>query len=106
MLSVLFSSLDVRDLAAAARVCSPWRSAASPLIDDAAVRDVVEELVLDVCCNMMDYEPIQGAPGVCIGCGVTDAAFSQCLSCGAPVEPVDGSWHYAFGWVEGPRPDM
>ena len=36
----------------------------------------------------------------------SDAAFSQCLSCGAPVEPVDGSWHYAFGWVEGARPDM
>ena len=106
MLSVLFSSLSARDLATAARVCASWRAAASPLIDGVAVRDVVRDLVLDVCSSMMDYEPVQGAPGACIGCGVADAAFSQCLSCGAPVEPTDGSWHFAFGWVEGPRPDM
>ena len=75
-------------------------------VDGVAVRDVVRDLVLDVCSSMMDYEPVQGAPGACIGCGVADAAFSQCLSCGAPVEPTDGSWHFAFGWVEGARPDM
>ena len=67
------------------------------------MRDVVRDLVLDVCSSMMDYEPVQGAPGACIGCGVADAAFSQCLSCGAPVEPTDGSWHFDFGWLEGPR---
>ena len=44
--------------------------------------------------------------GVCLGCDVAGEAFSQCLSCGAPVEPADGSWHYDFGWVEGARPDM
>ena len=58
------------------------------------------------CSSMMDYEPDQGEPGTCIGCGATGDAFSQCLSCGAPVEPDDGSWHYAFGWVEGARPGM
>ena len=41
--------------------------------------------------------------GTCIGCGAQGAAFSQCLSCGAPIEPDDGSWHYSFGWVAGPR---
>jgi hypothetical protein len=55
--------------------------------------------------SMMEYEPIQGALGRCIGCGAVAAAFSQCLSCGAPVEPDDNSWHYSFGWVEGPRPE-
>ena len=25
------------------------------------------------------------------------------VSCGAPLEPLDGSWHYDFGWVGGPR---
>ena len=52
---------------------------------------------------MMDYVPIQGAPGTCIGCGASGAALGQCLSCGAPVEPVDESWHFDFGWLEGPR---
>jgi len=41
--------------------------------------------------------------GSCIGCGHLGRACSQCESCGAPVEPLDGSWHYDFGWVEGPR---
>ena len=79
--------------------------AASPLIDAIAVRDVVDDLVDDVVSSMMEYEPIQGALGRCIGCGAVAAAFSQCLSCGAPVEPDDNSWHYSFGWVEGPRPE-
>ena len=31
---------------------------------------------------------------------------SECLSCWAPVEePWDGSFHYDFGWVDGPRGD-
>ena len=106
VLTVLLSPLCARDLAAAARVCTSWRAAASPCIDDVAVRDVVRDLVLVVCSSMMDYEPTQGEPGTCIGCGAADAAFGQCLSCGAPVEPDDGSWHYAFGWVEGARPGM
>ena len=75
------------------------------VIDDLAVRDAVEDLVLDVCSIMSEYEPIQGVPGTCIGCGTPGAALRQCLSCGAPVEPDDESWHYSFGWVEGPRPD-
>ena len=52
-----------------------------------------------------EYESDGAASGECIGCGVWSRAFSQCLSCGAPVEPFDGSYHYSFGWVEGPRPD-
>ena len=95
------SSLCARGLASAAGVNSVWRLAASPLIDAIAVRDVVDDLVDDVVSNMMEYEPIQGAPGECIGCGAVAAAFSQCLSCGAPVEPNDNSWHYSFGWVDG-----
>ena len=107
MLSGLLAPLGARDLAIAARVCSLWRAAASPRIDDVVVGDVLDELVLDVCSVMMDYEPAQGAAGVCLGCDAADVvAFSQCLSCGAPVEPADGSWHYDFGWVEGARPDM
>ena len=76
-----------------------------PLIDAIAVSDVVVDLVEDVASIMWEYEPIQGAPGECIGCGAAGAALSQCLSCGAPVEPNDNSWHYSFGWVEGPRPE-
>ena len=29
-----------------------------------------------------------------------------CLWGVAPVGPDDGSWHYAFGWVEGARSDV
>ena len=43
--------------------------------------------------------------GECIGCGAVGVAGGQCLSCGAPVEPWDGSFHYDFGWVDGPRPE-
>ena len=100
LVGVILSSLCARGLANAAGVNSVWRLAASPLIDAIAV-----DLVDDVVSNMMEYEPIQGAPGECIGCGAVAAAFSQCLSCGAPVEPNDNSWHYSFGWVEGPRPE-
>ena len=35
-----------------------------------------------------------GAAGECLGCDVPGVAFSQCLSCGAPVEPADHSYHY------------
>ena len=77
----------------------------APLIDAIAVSDVVVDLVEDVASIMWEYEPIQGALGECIGCGAAGAALSQCLSCGAPVEPNDNSWHYSFGWVEGPRPE-
>ena len=67
--------------------------------------DVVEIVVVD----MWDYEPElhgDGEAGECLGCDVPGLAFSQCLSCGAPVEPADHSFHYMFGaWVAGPRPD-
>ena len=43
--------------------------------------------------------------GECIGCSAVGVAGGQCLSCGAPVEPWDGSFHYDFGWVDGPRVD-
>ena len=43
--------------------------------------------------------------GECIGCDAVGVAGGQCLSCGAPVEPWDGSFHYDFGWVDGPRPE-
>ena len=43
--------------------------------------------------------------GLCLGCGgINQQPFSQCESCGAPVEPSDGSSHYAFGeWHDGNR---
>lgn len=104
ILGSLFSRLRPRDLASAARVCSAWHAPASCHIHDLAIGDAVEDLILDVCSIMSDYEPVQGIPGTCVGCGVPNAAFRGCLSCGAPVEPDDGSWHYMFGWVEGPRP--
>ena len=48
--------------------------------------------------DLDDREP----DGECIGCGAVGVAEGQCLSCGAPVEPWDGSFHYNFGWVDGP----
>jgi hypothetical protein len=43
--------------------------------------------------------------GECLGCGGYQRANTQCLYCGAPVEPRDGSGHYMFGWHEGSRRD-
>jgi hypothetical protein len=51
--------------------------------------------------DLVDREP----DGECIGCGAVGVAGGQCLSCGAPVEPWDSSFHYSFGWVDGPRVD-
>ena len=42
--------------------------------------------------------------GACIACGDRGHAGEQCLTCGGPIEPDDGSFHYNFGWVAGPRP--
>ena len=42
-------------------------------------------------------------PGECIGCGTRATAGGQCLDCGAPVEPLDQTFHYDFGWKLGPR---
>ena len=56
--------------------------------------------------DMWYGQDLVGEPdGVCIGCGVVGVAGGGCLSCGAPVEPWDGSFHYDFGWVDGPRAD-
>ena len=41
--------------------------------------------------------------GECLGCGGHQRANTQCLYCGAPVEPRDGSGHYMYGWHEGSR---
>ena len=30
----------------------------------------------------------------------------MCWSCGGPVEPDDGSFHFDFGWIAGPRPTV
>ena len=51
--------------------------------------------------DLWDREP----DGDCIICGAAGVAGGKCLSCGAPVEPWDGSFHYDFGWVDGPRAD-
>ena len=52
--------------------------------------DVIDIVVLD----MWDYEPEfhgDGEAGECLGCDVPGLArySSQCMSCGAPVEPAD-----------------
>lgn len=44
--------------------------------------------------------------GECIGCGARASSGTQCLECGAPVEPLDQSYYYNFGWRLGPRPDQ
>ena len=41
--------------------------------------------------------------GECLGCGGRQEAYTQCMHCGAPVEPNDGSGHYMYGWHEGSR---
>ena len=55
--------------------------------------------------DLDDREP----DGECIGCGAVGVAGGQAgsvfRSCWAPVEPWDGSFHYDFGWVDGPRGD-
>lgn len=45
-----------------------------------------------------------GSNGSCSACDNEGDAFQQCLSCGAPVEPKDHSWHYDGGWKKGPAP--
>ena len=41
-----------------------------------------------------------GEGGECAACGAVQAPFGQCLSCGGPVEPSDGSYRYHFGeWL-------
>ena len=41
-----------------------------------------------------------GEGGECASCGAVQAPFGQCLSCGGPVEPSDGSYRYYFGeWL-------
>lgn len=112
--SHIFMMLSPHDLPAASRTCSHWRDLAAPLIQArlaADVRTVLADLVCEVVAdNAPEYESDGGPPvsggvvsGECIDCGVWSRAFSQCLSCGAPVEPFDGSYHFSFGWVEGPH---
>ena len=91
-------------------MCTRWRGLAAPLIDTQLARDVcavLTDLVWEVVAdNAPEYESDgELVTGECIGCGVWSSAFAQCRSCGAPVEPFDGSYHYSFGWVVGPRPD-
>ena len=43
--------------------------------------------------------------GACLGCGSRGPSGQQCLECGGPIEPEDQSFHFQFGWIEGPRPD-
>ena len=49
-----------------------------------------------------------GAPvedGTCSGCGARGVSGSQCMVCGAAVEPDDGSYHWGpDGWTDGPSP--
>ena len=46
------------------------------------------------------YEPDLGTGGTCLGCGATQRPYTGCLSCGAPVDPDDGSFTYYFGeWL-------
>lgn len=114
-----FSALDVRDLSRAARASSTWRDLAMPMLGAFEVAYVVARLVDrvggppapdsdvgdsdDGGWRDDDGHDDRDVNGECIGCGVGGAAGHQCLSCGAPVEPWDGSYHYDFGWVDGPR---
>ena len=66
-------------------------------------------------CNFQASSPLVSPPftfklalpplGQCIGCGSRGPSGTQCLNCAAPVEPLDQSFHYEFGWRHGPRPD-
>ena len=77
-----------------------WRDALVPLFEDAVVAQVLLELIWE-----LEYEAsFDVSGGTCLGCGAVGNPCSQCLECGAPVEPDDGSCHYQFGWVDGPRP--
>jgi len=51
----------------------------------------------------MEEEEDEVKDGECLGCGNEQRKGTQCLSCGAPVEPKNGSEHYMFGWHEGKR---
>ena len=68
-----------------------------------AVLDTVDDLLSEIEVDLWEYEPIQH-PGVCEGCGKRAEAGTQCLTCGGPVDPEDGAYHYYFGeWLAGPR---
>jgi len=113
---------DAACLSRAARTSRAWRVLTKPRLDELEVAYVVARLV-DVVAgpprpgplsdsdsdddyDMWYGQDLVGEPdGECIGCGVVGVAGGKCLSCGAPVEPWDGSFHYDFGWVDGPRAD-
>jgi len=129
----VFSTLNVRGLSRAARASQAWRGLAKPMLDEFEVAYVVERMVVDIEGGWWparlarptvlgplsdsgsdddDYDMWYGQDlddrepdGECIGCEAVGVAGGQCLSCGAPVEPWDGSFHYDFGWVDGPRVD-
>ena len=43
------------------------------------------------------------AKGECLACGNAGVPGTGCLGCGGPIEPKDDSFHYQFGWHDGPR---
>ena len=76
---------------------------------DSNISEVVQahlvESIADFFEDALLQEYIDSYPGTCVGCGSVYRAFSQCLSCGGPVDPDDGSFHFLFDdWVPGPRP--
>ena len=125
--STCSSTLDVRGLSRAARASQAWRGLAKPMLDEFEVAYVMERMMdalesgwcwpgFRVSGPLVDsdddgdesdwYNDGHDAGdlnGECIGCSAAGVAGGQCLSCGAPVEPWDGSFHYDFGWVDGPR---
>ena len=72
-----------------------WRDALEPLFTQAVIARSLDRVV--------QYVVVSLSGGECIGCGIKSHPLLACLSCGAPIAPLDGSWHYHFGWVEGPR---
>ena len=72
----------------------------SQLFEVASALNEVIQQIDDQERERLANDPVLG--GICKGCGVRDLPFGQCLTCGAPVEPIDGSEHYCWGrWRAG-----
>jgi hypothetical protein len=97
--ATVLAHLDPSDLAAAATVNRAFGSAAHRVRSQIQVRGTLLSLIGKVI-RFAEYPA-----GDCLGCNALHQwAGTSCESCGAPVEPRDGSFHFDFGWVDGPRP--
>ena len=55
--------------------------------------------------ELLQSEAFDVLTGECVGCGAHGREGTGCSSCGGPIDPTSGEYHYYFGeWIDGPRP--